>query len=204
MQDAYIARDDYLLLLTILMILTFLYLYSIKNHDFRPDLKPALVKESSAINNIKFPMERIINNHLEKRILLNKRDQDVLYNDFHPPEKRQPEHTYPDKYVKRLINIPTRGLPDNYQTVGVLVRKDDEKVLQLFGRQKYPGSTQWEYYVSGMDGNGFPNKMPISIKGEREIEDKQIISLPWLNESKGPFEVNIYKNDTPRYNPYIL
>ena len=146
------------------------------------------------------PLRDIVD--LEKRDYLNYRDKEAVYNDFKPPEKRLPEYQYPEKYVKRGLNIPTRGLPENYSALGALTRKSDEKVLQLFGRQKFPGSNQWEYYVSGADTYGFPNKMPISIKGDREIEDKQKIQVPWLDKDKGDFEVNLFNYDVPRYNPY--
>ena len=86
--------------------------------------------------------------------------------------------------------------------MGTLVRKTDEKILQLFGRQTFPGSNQWEYYVTGADTYGFPNKMPIQTKGGREIDNNQKVDVPFLNKGKGDFEANIYKFDVPRYNPY--
>ena len=141
---------------------------------------------------------------LEKRHALETRDADAVFNEFRAPERRDQAHSYPTESVKTLINVPTRGLPDNYHSVGVLVRKADEKVLQLFGRQRYPGSSQWEYYVAGADNYGFPNKMPIPNRGNRELEDKQRIELPWLDKSKGHFEVNLYNFDVPRYNPYDI
>jgi len=141
---------------------------------------------------------------LEKRYALETRDADAVFNDFKAPERRDQEYSYPTDSVKNLINVPTRGLPDNYHSVGVLVRKADEKVLQLFGRQRYPGSSQWEYYVAGADNYGYPNKMPIPSRGNRELEDKQRVDLPWLDKSKGHFEVNLYNFDVPRYNPYDI
>ena len=141
---------------------------------------------------------------IQKRFALENRDRDAVFNEFRAPERRDPEHAYPTKQVKDMINLPTRGLPDNYHSVGVLVRKKDEKVLQLFGRQKYPGSSQWEYYVSGADSYGFPNKMPVVVRGDKELDDKQKIELPWLDKSKGDFEVNLYNYDVPRYNPFAF
>jgi hypothetical protein len=141
---------------------------------------------------------------IQKRFALENRDHDAVFNEFRAPERRDPEHAYPTTQVKDMINLPTRGLPDNYHSVGVLVRKKDEKVLQLFGRQKYPGSSQWEYYVAGADSYGFPNKMPVVVRGDRELDDKQKIELPWLDKSKGDFEVNLYNYDVPRYNPFAF
>jgi len=143
-------------------------------------------------------------NDIKKRLALETRDREAVFNEFRAPERRDPEHSYPTRQIKEIINVPTRGLPDNFHSVGVLVRKNDEKVLQLFGRQKYPGSSQWEYYVAGADSYGFPNKMPVVVRGDRELNDKQKIDLPWLDKSKGDFEVNLYNYDIPRYNPFAF
>jgi hypothetical protein len=139
---------------------------------------------------------------IQKRHALETRDKDAVFNDFRAPERRDPEYAYPTNDVKNIINIPTRGSPDNYHSVGVVVRKTDEKVFQLFGRQKYPGSSQYEYYVAGADNYGYPNKMPLVSKGNRELSDKDRIELPWLDKKNGDFEVNLYNFDVPRYNPY--
>jgi hypothetical protein len=45
--------------------------------------------------------------------------------------------------------------------------------------------------------------VPLKVNGDRELEDKQEITLPWFDESKGSFQVNIYPNDVPRYNPFV-
>jgi hypothetical protein len=179
----------------IILLSTIVYLLVNRDNEFKPNVKSALVEEADTINRL--PM------YIERRLYLRERDRRVLNDDFEPPEKRVPEHNYPNRYVKSKINIATRGLPDNYQTVGVLVRKEDERMLQIFGRQKYPGSTQWEYYISGLDVNSTPFKVPLAVKGDRELEDKQEIDLPWFDASRGKFQVNIYPNDVPRYNPFV-
>ena len=192
-----LPREHYIVLLLGFILITLYYIYSLNNRNFKLNLDSMMSKDI---------MQKYIkistNPFIEKKMLLRKRDSDVLDNSFTAPERRDQEYAYPDRYVKSLINIPSRGLPDDYQTIGVMVRKNDEKVLQLFGRQKYPGSNQWEYYVSGMDGNGFPNKIPIKIKGDTEIVDKQNINVDWLDNKKGDFEVKLYDYDVPRYNPY--
>jgi len=185
--------------------LTIFYVYSISQKDFKLDLKNSLEYQSNKLNeliNKKDDSRIMLTPEIEKKIYLDRRDRRAVDDNLSPPERRDQAYQYPDRYVKSLINIPTRGLPDNYQVVGTLVRKKDEKVLQLFGRQTFPGSNQWEYYVVGNDGNAFTNKMPLNIKGGREIENGQQINLQWLDPSKGQFEVNLYNFDTPRYNPY--
>lgn len=183
--------------------LTVFYVYSISKNDFKLDLKNSLGYQLNEIMNKedKRP-KQFLNPELEKRIYLERRDRRAVDDNLSPPERRDQEYAYPDRYVKSLINVPTRGLPDNYQAIGTLVRKTDEKILQLFGRQTFPSSNQWEYYVIGNDGNAFTNKMPLTIKGGREIENGQQIPLQWLDPSKGTFEVNLYNYDVPRYNPY--
>jgi hypothetical protein len=196
-----LPKEHYIVLFIVFTIITLYYIYSLNQKKFKLDLNNPLTSESEKIKEI---INRpVVIPFVEKRIILEKRDREVVNDDFVPPERREPEHIYPDREVKNIINIPTRGVPDNYQSVGVLVRREDEKILQLFGRQKYMGSNQWEYYVTGMDRYGFPNKMPIKVKGDKELFDKDKIELDWLDKSKGEFEVNLYNFDVPRYNPFV-
>ena len=195
-----LPKEHYFVLFIGFILITLFYIYNLNKKNFKLDLNNALISESVKVKEI--INKPLINHELEKRILLELRDRRSLNDELAPPERRDPEHVYPSKEIKNIINIPSRGLPDNYQTVGTLVRKADEKILQLFGRQKYAGSNQWEYYVSGMDRYGFPNKMPIKVKGDRELTDKDKIQLDWLDKSKGDFEINLYDFDIPRYNPF--
>ena len=202
MQQICLPATHIYLLIAIIIIINLIYLYIIRKNDFKLDLKNNLEYQSEQINKIIEDQQNKLNEAQMKRLLLEKRDISALKNDFKPPEKRLPEYQYPDADVKKLINIPSRGLPDNYHAIGTLVRKSDEKVLQLFGRQTFPSSNQWEYYIIGNDSHQFPTKMPLFTKGKHEIEDKQEIKLEWLDSSKGPFIVNLYEYDVPRYNPY--
>ena len=139
---------------------------------------------------------------IERRNYLTNRDMNVAYNDFAPPERRQPEHAYPMRYVRNRINVATRGLPDNHQIVGIAMRTNTETTYNLFGRQTYPGSNQYEYYVQKGDDNT-SIKLPVQTKGDKEIEDGQIIMIPGTDHTKGQFKVKLYNYDQPRYNPYI-
>jgi len=142
---------------------------------------------------------------IEKKVkALRKRDINAVENNFKAPKRRLPRHAYPERSVRKLINVPTRGYPDDYHNVGMLVRKNDEKILKLFGRQKYPGSSQWEYYVLGNDPNGLNSKIPLENPGHRELFDKDTIDLPWLDQSKGKFQIKLFDYDAPRYNPYVF
>jgi len=139
---------------------------------------------------------------LERRDFLKRRDAGVITNVLHPPERRVPEHNYPFNFVKAQLNIPTRGLPDNFHQLGVVLRDDTETGYNLFGRQKFPGSNQYEYYVVGT--MGFNNvKLPIKIKGDKEVEEGQIIDIPGAKKENGNFKVKLYDYDAPRYNPHV-
>ena len=140
---------------------------------------------------------------LEKRKILEYRDAEVKYNDFKPPERRVPEYIYPTKDVKQIINIPTRGLAENYQLMGVLLRENTETAFNLFGRQIYPGSDQYEYYAQGTMHNNTV-KLPIQNKGDRELYDGDEVRIPGTDNEKGLFKVKLYKLDVPRYNPFQL
>ena len=158
---------------------------------------PDKLKEQTNYNQINISPE------LEKRIALTKRDQDVIINDLVPPERRMPAHIYPDKSLKQIINIPSRGYPDTYQMIGIVLRNNTETAYNLYGRQTFPGSSQYEYYVQGnMDGNII--KIPIKIRNDREVEDGQGIQIPGTDPAKGIFKVKLYNLDTPRYNPNIF
>lgn len=153
-------------------------------------------------NKENIPVTNLTAEDIERRLFLNRRDREVVYNDFVAPERRQPEYAYPYNYVKNQLNIPTRGLPDSYHLMGILLRNNTESAFNLFGRQTFPGSNQWEYYVQGnMKDTGV--KIPIKIRGDREMEDGQTIVVPGSDPSKGNYKVKLYKYDAPRYNPFV-
>jgi hypothetical protein len=185
------------------------YIHNEKNkYKYDPDYKyndEILTKISKSISQLQSQTnsEKIITPEINKRIVLANRDQEVITNDFAPPERRVPSYLYPETSVKEKINIPTRGYPDSYQLLGIVLRNNTETAYNLFGRQTFSGSNQYEYYVQGnMDGNIV--KIPIKIRGDREIEDEQGIYIPGTDPNKGSFKVKLYKLDVPRYNPNIF
>lgn len=169
--------------------------YNCDNTEIKKELQ--FLKNNINNNNNNYNINKIINENIDLRNkLINdniiSRDRKVINDPIYPPLKRLPNH---------LINsIPTRGYPDNYHMVGILNRKDDEKILQLFGRQRYPGSHQWEYYVTGNDPNGFTVKIPFKMNNYELIDDTTTINIPQLN---GEFKATIYENSGPVYNPNL-
>jgi len=125
-----------------------------------------------------------------------RRDLSVVNHPLVAPEKRVPRHIQ----VARGLNLRTRGHPDNYQYMGNLIRKNDEKIIRLYGRQTYPSSSQYEYYGIVSDG-GMATK--ITISNTKEIYNGDKVSLPLIGTSKGDFIAQIHKNEAPRYIPYL-
>jgi hypothetical protein len=131
---------------------------------------------------------------------IRERDLGVIHDVSKAPERRVARHQYLTHQMQKVVNIPTRGYPDDYQMLGVLSRESDEKMLNLFGRQRYPGSDIWEYYVSDSTTN-IPIKIPVMINDNRELLEDTMINIPVFDNSKGKFKLTLYKYDTPRYLP---
>jgi hypothetical protein len=158
------------------------------------------IQRIQEIENINLNKNNIIK-LLPLRQLLENRDRSILYDPLIAPERRISIDQYPVK-IQDVINIPSRGQPDNYQLLGIMHRNSDEKIVQLFGRATFIGSNQYEYYVT-TDQHGFSNKIPIETKGRREIVDNDVININEFDKSKGEFKVKIYNYNAPRYNPYM-
>jgi hypothetical protein len=115
-------------------------------------LRP-LVGEDVNRTNRNMPIDgvQLPNGGLVDYELIKQRDLGILANPLLPPEKRVERPTIDMTLPlirNKYIGLPTRGSYDTYQQLGYLVKTDDEdKVLKMFGRQKYPGSTQYEYYA---------------------------------------------------------
>ena len=129
------------------------------------------------------------------RYQLKNRDRSVVEDTLVAPEKRVERH----QYTSLKLYENTRGDPDDYQLLGVLFNNTVNKTYQLFGRRTYPGSPLFEYYYRGRDSGGLDFKFPLSRN--EEIYEGDSIILPTDNIQ---FEVKIYPNDLPRYNPFVL
>jgi len=175
-----------IILLCIIIGLTTLYNYN----TFHYNIKQPIAEPAKII-------------YINDKDMIHKRDKEALYNDLKPPERRVPEYEYPTEFVKKQINYPSRGYPEEYSLLGNAYRDSTETAYELFGRQKYPGSTQYEYYVVGSDNKNFKVKIPIKINGDKEIYDNQVIDIPGTSHDKGSFTVRLFNLDTPRYIPSV-
>ena len=190
MDNICLPKSQLLIILIFVIILIVIYknMTNQKNGAFNDKILNKLMKKINQIEN-----DKITNNN-DNNINNNEiKIKKVYYDDFHPPEQI-------NRHV-RNINIPTRGFPEDYQLKGLLLRDNTETAYNLFGRQKFPGSSQYEYYIiANMDRNHV--KIPLKINGDKEIEDGQSINVPGTNQNNGSFTVKLYDYDVPRYIPY--
>jgi hypothetical protein len=112
------------------------------------------------------------------------------------------------------IQIPTRGLPEEFQQLGVLTTQGgsstsaspNRTLLPLIGRRVAVSNYRFNYYTRT---DGFnPVQVPVTFKkrscdddnGCDEIMNGDSIGVPLLGQT---FVATIYKNNTPRYIPLI-
>jgi hypothetical protein len=69
--------------------------------------------------------------------------------------------------VNAPFNIPTQGIPESYQSMGI-VKTDEGKLLPLYGRRTISSRDRYNYYTRTDTYN--PVQIPINIKG-RDCQD---------------------------------
>ena len=117
----------------------------------------------------------------------------------------EPTRHYVSKYTQRVpINIPTRGHPPEYQSMGILTDPtNSENIKPLYGRQTYPGSNKYNYFTK-KDSHlapsiplSFENKDCTKENGCKELDNNSQISLNNVD-----YNINLYEHETIRYLPY--
>jgi len=140
--------------------------------------------------------------------LIMKYDMSKITDPFIEPTQRVPRQDIQPIILKQMIDIPTRGYPDSYSQLGILVRDEechgeecntDNKILRLFGRQIYPGSYTYEYYTMANSGND-QIKIPIDTR-RKQLYDDDKIRIDELNRC---YRIRLYDFDAPRYYPDII
>jgi len=112
------------------------------------------------------------------------------------------------------IQIPTQGLPEQFQQVGVLAAPGgtatsatpNRTLLPLFGRKVAVARDRYNYYTRS-DGIN-PIQVPVSYKNRNceddngcdEIFSGETISVPLLGQT---FVATTYRYNLPRYIPYV-
>ncbi len=105
-----------------------------------------------------------------------------------------------------LLNEPTRGLPEAYQSMGVL-KTDDGQLLPLFGRRTAYRTDRYNYYTRTDTNNPVP--LPISYKRKDCQDDIGCDELMTGDQVKiqptGQYaSATLYKFDGPMYVPGLL
>lgn len=109
----------------------------------------------------------------------------------------------PEELYGKLPRLPTRGIPETYQSMGVLTM-DDGQILPLYGRRTASRSDRFQYYTRTDSYN--PVQLPIRHKrrdcqddiGCEELFDGESITIGPTNQTG---RTTIYRFDGPTYVP---
>jgi len=105
----------------------------------------------------------------------------------------------------KLPRVPTRGIPETYQSMGIITLGDG-KILPLYGRRTASRSDRFQYYTRTDTYN--PVQLPIKVKrrdcqddvGCDELFNDDDVSI----QSLGTGKTTIYRFDGPTYVPGII
>jgi hypothetical protein len=126
-------------------------------------------------------------------------DYKKLVDPLEEPTKRVDRYLLGPLEYRNLFNYPVRGYHDTPRWLGLLINDTDttdNKIIKLFGRQKYPKSNQYEYYAivnMGMD------KIKIHLTNEKELNDSDPVDIHELGKT---YYVKLNKNDDFGYDPH--
>lgn len=123
------------------------------------------------------------------------------------PPLRRYTSTYNVPVAAVPINIQTRGPTPEVQQVGVLTSADNDKILALYGRPTYRGSSKWLYYTGTDKYQSI--KLPVERSGRNctdefgcdELMEDDTVSVKGYG---GSFKASIYNLDAPRYIPFVV
>ena len=105
------------------------------------------------------------------------------------------------------INIPTQGLPESYQPIGN-INVGDGKVLPLYGRRTYSGSSdRWNMYTRTDTYNPVP--VPIRYKNKDCLDDigcAEVYSgeTVYIDDLGTSGKVRLFRFDGPKYVPGLM
>jgi len=103
------------------------------------------------------------------------------------------------------FNIPTQGLPESFQSVGVI--NVGEQILPLYGRRTAGGSDRWNYYTR----TDTYNPVPVPVRFQRrdcmdDVGCQEIMSGETIriDAMKKEGTTDLYKMDGPKYIPGMV
>jgi hypothetical protein len=109
-------------------------------------------------------------------------------------------------FTRLPFGLPTQGLPESFQSVGVI--NVDDKILPLYGRRTAGGGgDRWNYYTRTDTYNPVP--IPVNFKkrdcmddvGCNEILSGEEVKVEVMNK---PGRTSMYRFDGPKYIPGLL
>ena len=128
-----------------------------------------------------------------------------------PPKPERHWITRPDlptasEMYGKLPRVPTRGIPETYQTMGI-IKLDDGQILPLYGRRTTARSDRFQYYTRTDSYN--PVQLPIRYNrrdctddiGCDELGNRDVVTIIPTNQ-RGT--ATIYRFDGPTYIPGII
>lgn len=161
---------------------------------------------------------------ISQRHFIRNFDWQSKFNPFIKQFDRPENYQLGDLNVRRYFDIPTRGPPNDFHIIGTLSRInnippdnkdnepnnetndkkngltsfiDDNRVLNLYGRAKYPNSySTFEYYTRITSGN---EMIKIDLGERKEMLDGDTIHIDELNAD---YKLKTYPNDMFRYDPF--
>ena len=154
--------------------------------------------------------------------LLTMYDRQTTFDPMTEPTKRPPRHIIMPIIGNPHFNYPTKGFTDSYSLKGYLVKdsyhmhendtgeKDigekkenkitENQILKLFGREKFPNSIEYEYYV--IINTGFDDKIKYFLeKQTKELFDSDSV---YIDIIQSKYKVKLLKDKNMVYNPYLF
>lgn len=131
-------------------------------------------------------------------------------NDIPPKPERhwitRPEIPTASEMYGKLPRVPTRGIPETYQSMGI-IKMDDGQILPLYGRRTTSRSDRFQYYTRTDSYN--PVQLPIRYNrrdcmddiGCDELGNRDVVTVIPTNQ-RGT--ATIYRFDGPTYIPGII
>ena len=166
-----LQNNNYILLSLVLILTVYIYnLHKEKNYrDYDYDQQIVMFKlltdeyksqiNSKSINNV-------VNNTAINDELINKRDIAVVSDTLYPPLSRNPKpiaNDYLQYKQDGLFDYSTRNNSDTYKLMGYLISSvQKDEIWNIFGRQKYSGSSQGEFYATRQCNRNVCTKIPLT------------------------------------------
>lgn len=207
-----LSKISSLIVIVLLIILIVLNCWCNKKNQELTNLKFSNLKEELQKEKSNGLKERI-NDFFNNRQIVRNYDHRILSDPFKDPRNRMENDIITDLNVYDNFNISTHGKLNDFHVIGVLNLSNEEpmiknigpfdqteimnnatiynNVLQLYGRQKYAGGKEYEYYTTITSGNQ-TLKIPIFNKHKQELYDGDKVFIKELNKhyivSKYPTE----------------